>query len=419
MMDKINNVPPSQRMHGKDTNDLNGIQFDYSGITSSAIQNDAQQLTKQLEDCQDRQDCQQSESASIGILTTWRDTRTITKNVSWAWDQWLPNGFVTMIASEVGQGKSMLALWMAGLFTTGEAFPTSEAGISQPGKVLWIETEQGQVMNIDRLTKFGLDDSMFLNPLPDPLDTVQLENPEHRAHILNRARLPEVVGVVVDSLSGAHRQGENTTDMIEIMAFLARLAQETNKPLLLNHHFNKLFSDGNGGPPSLGKIRGSSSILQFCRVIWAIDAPNTENKDHKRLSVIKSNLSLYPAWIGFRIEEDGITFTDAPEATITRKQSKSDIAVEWLYAQLMQGPVASQMIQQRAVEHGISPRTLERAKKELLVGSSKKGDGWYWALPEEDDHEPLSENVGGLGNVGGLDSDTGNQPNELFGGTPA
>src|SRR5690606_32503918 len=127
--------------------------------------------------------------------------------------------------------------------------------------------------------KFGLDDAAFLNPLPNPLDTVQLENPEHREMIRKRAMLPEVALIVVDSLSGSHRLKENSTEMIEITDFLARLAQESNKPVIVVHHFNKLLTDGN--LPSLSKIRGSSSIVQFCRMVWAIDTPNAADTDLK------------------------------------------------------------------------------------------------------------------------------------------
>ena len=390
------------------------VQFNYKGIQrpeaqipSSSIRDNAQVMVTGLQGDQERQDDQEYGKGSNGSLTTWKDTRHVTENISWVWDQWLPNGFVTMIASESGQGKSILALWIAGLFTTGEAFPTSEHGISKLGKVLWIETEHGQVMNLDRLTKFGLDDTAFLNPLSEPLDTVQLENAEHRSILRQRAALPEIAVIVVDSLSGSHRLKENSTEMMDILDFLATLAQSANKPVIVVHHFNKLVTDSS--IPSLAKVRGSSSIVQFCRLVWAIDTPNPADAMAKRLTVIKSNLASHPEPIGFRIEETGIEFTDAPK--IPERETKLKQAKEWLIAQLQEGPIAQRIIEQRAIDHKIIFRTVQRAKKELCVQSHKKKEGWDWELPAQEDHDQDQQNAGTLGNLGHLDNEQ-----DLFGG---
>lgn len=393
-----------------------GLQFDYAGInrsiTPSAVREDVRQLLERKQGGQEDQQGQESEQDSIGPLTTWRDTRAITESVSWAWESWLPNGFVTMVAAESGQGKSIVVLWLAGLFTTGNPFPTSESDNGKPGNVLWIETEHAQAMNIDRLAKFGLDDAAFLNPLPNPLDTVQLENLEHREMIRKRAMLPEVALIVVDSLSGSHRLKENSTEMIEITDFLARLAQESNKPVIVVHHFNKLPTDGN--LPSLSKIRGSSSIVQFCRMVWAIDTPNAADTDLKRLSVIKSNLASWPDPIGFRIGEDRIEFTDAPQAD--KRKTQQGKAVEWLVAQLQNGPVPQKELEQRGEEEGISFRTLKRAKEEIGVKSRKRKEGWYWELPMQGDHNSPQQNAGLLGPLGLLDGKSDTEPDDLFGG---
>src|SRR5436853_333421 len=128
------NITPSMKTTGKDNNPTATVQLDYrninSTITPSAIQQDAERLKQQLHRNQGRQERQGRQSSAPGIsgnLTTWGDTRRITEAVSWVWEQWIPNGFVTMIAAESGAGKSILALWIAGLFTNGEEFPNSSS----------------------------------------------------------------------------------------------------------------------------------------------------------------------------------------------------------------------------------------------------------------------------------------------------
>jgi hypothetical protein len=60
-------------------------------------------------------------------------------------------------------------------------------------------------------------------------------------------------------------------------------------------------------------------------------------------------------------------------------------ATEWLSAQLADGPVAEQDLEQRAKAAGLKWPTVKRAKRELRVKSRKRGFGpgapWYWGLP--------------------------------------
>jgi|GEM_PF-1511328 len=400
-------LSPSQGFRPNGTTFSLPVNFDYgnlqpsSEITPSALRDNAARLSEQL---------------ALGQLippapvdfTTWSDLQEITKNVSWAWPGWLPNGFVTMIAAESGQGKSLLALCIAGLFTTGKPFPTGDSSVAQEGKVLWIETEHAQAMNLDRLAKFGLDPSCFINPLPDPLATVQLESPSHREEILKRAHLSEVGLIVVDSLSGAHRQKENGTEMIEVMSFLAELATATNKPVIVNHHFNKLLTDGS--VPNLSRVRGSSSIVQFCRVVWALDIPNLQEPGLKRLSVIKNNLAEFPQPLGFRITDSGLVFTDAPESGPA--QLRIEEAVEWLTDILKDGAIRQKEIEQRAEGDGLKMKAVRRAMALLHIRPFKKnGVHSYWQLPpQQAQQEEPDEQVGQVGNVGTLDFfESGNQ----------
>jgi len=48
---------------------------------------------------------------------------------------------------------------------------------------------------------------------------------------------------------------------------------------------------------------------------------------------------------------------------------------------LRYGAAAASEIMRLAEEQGISPKTLNRAKSDLGVVSTKRGDGWYWEMP--------------------------------------
>ena len=54
-----------------------------------------------------------------------------------------------------------------------------------------------------------------------------------------------------------------------------------------------------------------------------------------------------------------------------------------LSQELAEGPVAAEQVKEDASTEGVSERTLKRAKRDLGVGSNKRGGVWYWDLPRE------------------------------------
>lgn len=69
----------------------------------------------------------------------------------------------------------------------------------------------------------------------------------------------------------------------------------------------------NGNELNLSMLRASSAIVQPARVIWALDRPNPNMMDEKKLQVIKNNLGHFPEPIGLKIGGQGIVFGQAPE----------------------------------------------------------------------------------------------------------
>jgi hypothetical protein len=123
-------------------------------------------------------------------------------------------------------------------------------------------------------------------------------------------------------------------------------------------------------------------------VIWALDAPDQstqESKQHKRLSVIKSNLDKIPEPVGVVIGSDGITFGEAPAAP--RVETTLDRAKELILTLLSDEPVRATTIEEECKQAGISWRSAQNAKKNLKITSVKMDDGWYWSLPVKGQYE--------------------------------
>ena len=311
--------------------------------------------------------------------STWGDLSRVIGPITWAWKPWLPDGMLTLIASEPGIGKSGLCLRIAGCFVKGWDWPDGTPFTGQRGRVLWCEAEAGQALNLERATSWGFPADDILSPLDDPTEDVNLDNPRHRQAIYNLAHRDDIRLIVIDSLRGSHGGSEKDTEIIGVVKWMAQVARDTGKPFLLTHHLRKrgLF-DGN--EISLDRLRGSTAIVQPARLVWAMDTPDPNAKDTKRLAVIKSNLARFPDPLGMTLDDKGVVFCDAPEPP--KPDSVVDKAADLLLSLLRREPMNADDVLHEFDQVGLSHPAAKRAKKRLGIVSVKQADGrWYWSLP--------------------------------------
>ena len=330
--------------------------------------------------------------------STYADLAGLLGSVSWAWEGWLPNGLLTMLAGESAMGKSHLAIRVASTFLRGDSWPDGQPFMGQTGKVLWAEAEGGAQLHHQRLIQMGLDPSGLMNPFPvdstDPWNALRefsMTRPSDVAQLQACAMLEETKLIVLDSLSAASGgKNENSSEMLDVMRSLAGIARISGKPVLCLHHFNKMQEGADGGSNvDLRRVRGSSAIIQLPRVVWALDAPNAADADHRRLSCPKNNLTRRPEPLGFRIHDSGVQFTaNVPRAV--RLDTAVDRAREFLYARLEAGPVPSKSLEEAVQEAGISRDSYKKARKQLdLVATMTSDRIWITSLPSRRKEEPF------------------------------
>lgn len=320
---------------------------------------------------------------SYGELKTWLDLDALIGPVGWDWVSWLPLGLLALIASESGTGKSALMLRLAGCYTKGWPWPDGSPFTGERGAVLWCESEAAQAINLERAKKWGLPLEQIYTPLDNPLEDFKLENSQHYGALIAKSYLPEVRIIMIDSLSGADPRAEKSTEDSTGVLRLAELARDINKPLLVSHHLRKR-SIFDGDKVDLDRLRGSSSIVQPARIVWALDVPDLKNGDWKRLQVVKSNLARFPEPVGLSIDDTGVNFGQAPEAP--RIETVADRAVDLLLALLQDEPRPAREIESEFDQAGISTATMKRAKSKLGVISIKDREGWKWGLPAREEH---------------------------------
>jgi len=311
-------------------------------------------------------------------LSTWKKAAELLGPIEWEWTSWLPKGMLTILAGESGAGKSALALRLAGCFIEGWNWPDGQLFKDNPGAVLWVECEAAQALNLERAKKWGLPLDKLITPLNDPLADVDLSKPDNIAMLAVAALRDDIRLIIIDSLRGMHRGDENSSDSMTIIKWLAELARDTNKPIMLTHHLRKRGMFDNEGV-EIERLRGSSAIVQTARLVWALDTPDINQKERKRLQVIKSNLAKFPDPVGMDIDDQGVNFGEAPEPP--RIETTAEKAADLLLALLSDQPMRASELQNEVEGAGISWISAKRAKAKLGIHSIKKDDGWYWGLP--------------------------------------
>ena len=299
--------------------------------------------------------------------------------IQWDWPGWLPHGFLTILASEPGVGKSFLALRIAASYIDGRPWPDATPFTVAPGQTLWAETESGQRMHRQRLLALGLDPGHLAGPLDHPLHNVHLEDPEHVRALFSNANRDDVRLVVLDSLTGHQGLDLYARPIVNAVPGFAHLATLLPKPILITHHLQRPPTLDRLGRLDLGNLLGSPILARVARVVWLLDSPDPADPGHLRLSMVKNNLAALAAPIGLRIDAHGPHFGPPPQPSAA--QSEEDRAVALLMDLLANGPLPANQVTAKAQAAGISGPTLKRAKSRLRVKSNKHPNQWTWQLP--------------------------------------
>jgi KaiC/GvpD/RAD55 family RecA-like ATPase len=232
--------------------------------------------------------------AKADSFATIEELDEVLGNVEWLWKSWIPKGFITLLVGDPGIGKTMLGIDFARIISWGLKFPGETEAVRKPSNVVWIDAESGQQILRERCISMNVKRSNIYLPVfdGDILSQPDFLSEDHRQTLLNliEAKKPELL--VIDSLGGSNRRGENKIEEVRpLLEYLAALSRDYNFSTLLLHHLNK-GSPGEETEVSLYRIRGSTAIPAFCRSIMAYEKGTKE--DERKLRIIKSNLSRIP-----------------------------------------------------------------------------------------------------------------------------
>lgn len=315
--------------------------------------------------------------ALFGPFSDFAAIREVVRDTTWLWQDWLPEGCLTVIGGDQESGKSFLGLRLAQSVITGTPWPDGAEGPTETAPVLWIEAEAAHATTTQRAETMGIPLSQ-LKHLPTALDGWHFDDPEHLAVIKRYARQEKVRLIVVDSLSTAYSGEESSSEIRHALARLEAVARDLNIAIVLIHHIRK------PGPLDtrefdIDRLRGSSAIKQLARAVIGIDHPNLA-EEKRRVQVAKCNmLAEKPAALGYELVHDcQALFGEAPEAQ--QPVGRQDAASAFLLRALEHGPRPSGDLEDMATAEGLAWRTVRRAKQELGVSHFRRGKQWFWGL---------------------------------------
>jgi len=332
--------------------------------------------------------------AAAACLKVKRISDVESLKIEWLIKPLIPFSFFTLCDGLEGIGKTFMMLDIANRLSRGLPMPISDE-IVAPKRILIMSKEDSPEHVLrPRLEKMGANmENIYILDEPFTATTAGLDK-------LEKTIVAQDIGfVMIDPLMSytGSANVNNTSDVRPITDRLNRIAAATGAAIIGIRHINK--SKGLGEARSAGAH--SVAWLQGARSALIIGC-DPDDRSKRAIGQHKLNLGAESkTTYGFRISNDGLfEWTGESELTIdrmlsirqvksTKKKSAVDTAAEFLTEDLKTagGSKLASEILKAAHELGISPRTLDRAKKKAGVISKKQGmpDRWKWNLPNADD----------------------------------
>jgi putative DNA primase/helicase len=354
--------------------------------------------------------------------------------VEWLWPGRISLGNVTLLVSDPGVGKSLVALDIAARVSTARPWPdafvesretrvksqNSDAGSPLstldsrlPSSVLLLNIEDHFHNTIrPRLDALGADCSRILAWTYVRGEQL-LEAPHLFAINRDLGRLASLISampncrlIIIDPITAflGDTSDQCNGDIWKLLSSLASLARKHNLAVLAVSHLRK--KEG----AAIHRAMGSLAFVAAARAVWTIAGDPADN--NKRLLLpLKNNLAPNAQGLAFTIESHQSNraavvrwLPDVVEASVDailaanrppgRPNVEREFAIAWLRDRLANGASPARDIRKDADANGIGYTTLRRAFRDVGGEAVKKGEfstaHWNWKLPDEG-----AQNTGG------------------------
>jgi putative DNA primase/helicase len=330
--------------------------------------------------------------------------------IDWIWKHWLAKGKLHVLAGMPGQGKTTIAMSLAGTITSGGSFP--DGFRCEPGNVvIWSGEDDPADGLLPKLMAAGAERSriFFVQGATINGESVPFDPARDMPHLMAEIdRIGNVALLVVDPVvTVVAGDSHKNTEVRRALQPLVDLGAATGTAILGISHFSK----GGQGQDPAQRVVGSVAFTAVARVVLVAAKTKTEDGTERRvLARGKSNIG--PDNGGFEyllsqeevlpgIEASVVGWGKSLEGTARDlladpeeggERGAVHDAEDFLRETLGDDTVPVKAVFADAKEAGHSPASVRRAADRIGVKKTKGGmnAGWYWRL-----RRPLEPNDGG------------------------
>lgn len=309
------------------------------------------------------------------------------RKVDWFWHPIIPNGMITIVEGDPGEGKSYLAMHLAALVSSGGKLPDGTKLDAK--RVMYISSEDEASYTIrpriDHMKGNSNKISVQVADLDFGSDGIEAIRAE-----LDRGDYGLIIIDPFVAYLPAGADPFRSTTIRPILGELKKIVEEYACAMILIRHLTKMKHDkaiyqGGGSMDFIGAVRSALLVTR-----------SPENPNQRLLMHIKENVGPKgKTWV-FEMRDNGkdkmpsffwcgqsdITVNDLAQLNSPSTPRPADNAEEFLQIALANGRMKATEIQTLAEKNGIKSRTLNRAKKSIGIESEQKSGHWVWLLPK-------------------------------------
>jgi hypothetical protein len=329
--------------------------------------------------------------------------------VEWLWPGRLAVGKLAMLDGDPGMGKSFVTLDLCARLSTGHPWPDGSASPGAwPSLVLQAEDDHHDTLR-PRLQALGADMARVFSPDgDDPLAAAPLRLPSGLPALDGALARTGARLLVLDPLTAFLDPGVCTNyepSVRRALDPLARLAEARRCAVAMVRHLNKL-----AGGRALYRGGGSISLIATCRSAWLVaadleapgEATGAGRPGRRVMAQVKNNLGPPQPSLAYEVRTAdgaapalawlGVSPWSADDLLASRRPAAPaearDAARGFLAAALADGPLTSEQLWEQIADHGLSKRTLYRARKGLKITIIRRFRDRrpvsYWLLPHQE-----------------------------------
>lgn len=292
----------------------------------------------------------------------------------WLWPGWIPKGRLSMITGPSGTELTDLAAWLATAALRGDPWPDGgPLFIDADRPVVWLDTAGSHARLLERLLAIEFPRDRIFWPVdpqrPDQDSPVNLHDERWLEIVAQHAAFRRPAWVIVDRLGSRHR--EIVGETYRAVGVMAEIARDVGAAITFLYPQDVARPTVPRRSAQWAWLTGKMATVMTLKP-WA---PRTKDMLFKVTSSI----------IGDRPDPLRLCFDAVVPAVVPRPAAPPGLPVErtmaFLKAELADGPRAALEVTERMRwQIQVSPRTLQRAKRQAGVVSYKTGGRWWWDL---------------------------------------